>query len=183
MKTRYSVDPKGPFVRSAVVLLALSAGLRLAWWIRYPEEVRGGVFWVQWALPVTSAVLFIGALLCFGRNAFWTSFFPVLGGVVFFLLKAGSFVWWHRALCTVLYLGVAALYGLAAFGVLPIRRLLIPLFGLPLLFHLLVEDLILMRRVYTLSQWLQEGSVIGIMGALLLVSLGIQTPEEAGPGS
>jgi hypothetical protein len=178
MKIRYYVEPKSRLIKFAVLFLALSIALRLCWWILYPRQVVGSILYVQGILPIVACGLFIFCLLKFGRTAFWTTFFPVFLGVVFFLLKAMGFVWWHQLLCTLLYLLVAALYGLVAFGILPIRRLLIPLFGLPLAFHVLVEDPFIKGPGYTAADWLKEGSVIAIMAALLLVSLAIKKPEE-----
>lgn len=93
---------------------------------------------------------------------------------MFFILKAAGFTPVHRILCTILYLAVAALYGVAVLGLAPIKPLLIPLLGLPLLYHILVADLIFNLPVYTLSEWLREWSVLAIMAGLLCVSLGMR---------
>ncbi len=149
----------------AAGLMALSAARRLFWRARWPEAA-GGRDAALVLLPVLSCLLYAACILLWGRQRLWCSFFPAAGGVLFFLLKAETFAWWHRLLCTALYLAVALLYGLTVFG-LPIRRLLIPLFGLPLAFHLLVEDLLLAGPGYTAAQWVQELSVLAIMAALL----------------
>jgi hypothetical protein len=178
MKIRYYVNPKSKLIKTAVAFLALSIILRLCWCIMFPEQISGVMLVTQVLLPLAACVLFIVFLLKYGQTAFWTTFIPAFMGVVFFIVKATGFVWWHQLLCTLLYLLVAALYGLTAFGVLPIRRLLIPLFGLPLVFHIFVEDAIINRATNTAANWLQEGSVLCIMVTLLMVSLAIKKPGE-----
>ena len=142
MRTIYSIEPRSPLIRAAAGFLAASIALRLIWGMAWPANRSGILLYTKFLLPLLACAMFLFCLLKFGRAKLWLSFFPALLGVLFFILKAGSFVWWHRLLCTILYLAVAVLYGLTAFGV-PIRKLLLPLFGLPLAFHLLVEDLFL----------------------------------------
>ena len=177
MKIRCWVDPKRPPALAAMGLLALSFGLRLGWVLRYPDEVRAAGAVVHAVLPLTACVLFIAALALFGRHHLGATYLPVCMGVLFFLLKAAAFTPLHRVLCTLLYCAVAALYGWALIGPRLSRRLLIPLFGLPLLVHI-VQDLIQSLPVYALSDWLQEGSVLCIIAALLAVSLGMREKPE-----
>ena len=181
VKNRYSVEPRSAVMVAASAFLCLSILLRLAWWILWPEQLSGWRALIHGILPLAACALFLVTLLRWGRTALGLSAFPCFLGVLFFILKATTFVWWHQLLCTLLYLAVAALYGLTVFG-LPIRKLLLPLFGLPLAFHLFVEDLAMNRTVYTAAQWLQEGSVLCIMASLFCISLAMQSPapREAG---
>lgn len=162
----YQLDPRRPLTWLSAGFMAGSAVLRLTWAALWPEEAAAAGIAAQVVLPVGACLLFAASVLLLGRRALWASAFPAFLGVLFFILKAQDFVWWHRLLCTILYLAVAVLYGLTAFG-FPIRKLLLPLFGLPLAFHLLVEDLFLRGPDYTAGQWLQEISVLCIMAALL----------------
>ncbi len=180
-KRRIYVEPGCTLARLACAFMACSMVLRLVWCARFPGELSGSAVFTQGVLPLLSAAVFIFCLLRYGKKALWISFFPVLGGVIFFLTKAAGFVWWHRALCTLLYLSVAALYGLTVFGVLPTRRLLVPLFGIPLAYHLVVQDLIQNLSVYSAAQWLKECSVLCIMAALLTASIAMRE-EEPGVG-
>lgn len=176
MKKRadYYVEPTG-VIWAAAGFMFLSFLIRLFWCIRYPDVFAERGVLVHGVLPLAAGVLFIVFLLIFGKHHFYLTFIPTVAGVIFFLLKAATFdSQIHQILCTILYLGVAVLYGLTVFGILPIRRLLIPLFGLPLLYHIFIEDLIINRAVYGVSEWLQEGSVLCIMAGLLCVSLGIK---------
>lgn len=174
MRVQYSVDPKSQPVRIAAAFFILSFALRFTWCIFWPEEAGESGLLLHGILPLGACLMFVLCVLRWGRTALWTSFFPVVLGVIFFALKADDFVWWHQMLCALLYLLVAVLYGLTVFGVAAIRKLLIPLFGLPLLFHLFVEDLILYRTIYTLPEWLQELSVLCIMAGLFSLSLAMR---------
>lgn len=172
-KTIYSVEPKSPLCLAAAGFFGVSFLLRLCWAVLWPEELRALGPAVHGALPLASAAVFIAVLLRWGRDRLWLTFFPCLGGVVFFILKATGFSPLHQALCTLLYLGVAALYGGAVLGLAPLKPLLIPLFGLPLLEHLL-QDILRDFAVYTPSEILRECSVLAIMAGLLSVSLAMR---------
>ena len=165
-KIRYHIEPDGVMARAAVCFMSLSIVLRAAWCLFWPAELAAAGTMVHAVLP-----------LC-GKKALWLSFFPALAGVVFFILKAETFVWWHRLLCTLLYLLVAALYGAAAFSLAPVKKLLVPLFALPLVFHIFVQDMILQSEDMTTALWLQEGSVLCIMAGLLCLSLALRGEEK-----
>ena len=99
-------------------------------------------------------------------------------GVTFFILKATTFTPLHRFLCTALYLGVLALFGGTVLGLLPTKKLLYPLFGLPLLVHLFIED----PPKYVFSgvpvwDWLPEISVLCIMAGLLTLSIALEATK------
>ncbi|MGM9522729.1 MAG: hypothetical protein ACI3VB_09660 [Oscillospiraceae bacterium] len=177
-RTKYYVEPHGALVISAAVFMAASAVLRIFWCVLWPEELEPTVLCTQGILPVTACILFIFLIFKYGKKAIWLSFFPAAMGVLFFVLKATGFAWWHQLLCTLLYLLVAVLYGLTVFGVLPTSRLLIPLFGLPLAFHIFVEDLVINFSSNTPRQWFQECSVLCIMAGLLCVSLAMKKESE-----
>lgn len=175
-KVLYYVEPKSPLVKGSACLFGLSFLLRLAWALLFPEEARALGPAVHCALPLLSCAAFIVLLLRYGRDRLGLTLLPTLGGVLFFILKATGFTPVHQALCTVLYLGVALLYGAAVLGLFPAKPLLLPLFGLPLLVHI-AEDLIFDLTVYTLSEWLREGSVLAIMAGLLSVSLAMRRSD------
>ena len=176
-KIQYHIEPRG-MTLIAAGFMVLSFALRLAWCILWPENIAGSLLFTRAILPLAACVGFIFCLLRRSENALRYSFIPALMGVLFFILKAGTFVWWHQLLCTLLYLLVAVLYGLTALGICPIRKLLYPLFGLPLAFHIFVEDLIINRDVYTLAEWFQEWSVLCIMAGLLCLAAAIKAPPE-----
>ena len=176
-KIRYHIEPRG-MTLIAAGFMALSFALRLAWCFLWPENIAGSLLFTRAILPLAACAGFIFCLLRKSENSLRSSFIPALMGVLFFILKAGTFAWWHQLLCTLLYLLVAVLYGLTALGICPIRKLLYPLFGLPLAFHIFVEDLIINRDVYTLAAWFQEWSVLCIMAGLLCLAAAIKAPPE-----
>lgn len=178
MRVHYYIDTKKPAVRCAVCFFALSFVLRLCWCIIWPKNVEGMRLYTYALLPLLACLLAVLFLLLFGRGRLYLTFIPVALGVLFFIIKSTTFLWWHQVLCTLLYLLVAGLYGVVVFGIFPVRKLLIPLFGIPLAFHVLVEDPFFHLGEYGAPQWVQEGSVLCIMAGLLLISLSMRELEE-----
>ena len=83
----------------------------------------------------------------------------------------------HTVLCVMLYLLVLGLYSATVFGWLPTKNLLYPLFGLPLLYHIFVEDMqlyVFARPPVPYFEWLPEVSVLLIMAGLLCISVGLE---------
>ena len=107
---------------------------------------------------------------------------PVLMGVVFFMVKAFTFeTMTHTVLCLILYTAVLVIYSLTIFGIIRTKYLLYPLFGLPLLYHIFVEDMqiyILAEPPVPFFEWLPEISVLCIMAALLCVSVAMRKKTE-----
>lgn len=175
-RTVYQIEPRSLWAGLAIAFMAMSFILRLYW--AAGESFEPGRLAMHVILPLSANVIFILCVLLWGKKAVWTTFIPALMGVVFFVIKALGFPsMTHTVLCICLYALVAVLYGLTVFGVLPTKKLLIPLFGLPLLYHIFVEDLIQHREVYVLSDWLQEFSVLCIMACLLCLSIGLEKAE------
>ena len=178
-KSPYEVDRKNPFAISAVIFMALSAGIRVFYFVRTgftPVE-----FWVHLITPLLSAVLLIIVVLRFGREYLGLTAVSVLLGVIFFIVKATTFdTLIHTVLCIGLYCLVLALYSLTIFGLIPTKKLLYPLFSLPLLYHIFVEDMhlyILADPPIPFIEWLPEISVLLIMVSLLCLSIGMRKPE------
>jgi len=93
-------------------------------------------------------------------------------GCAFFALKALTFPSvLHTVLCLCLYALVLVLYTATVTGRVPTQKLLIPLFALPLLYHIFVED---MQKTWTLHTFLPELSVLCCMAALLCISLAMK---------
>lgn len=176
-RTVYQIEPSSFWAVLAVAFMVLSFILRLYW--ATGESFEPERLGVHVILPLSANVIFILCVLLWGKKAVWTTFIPALMGVLFFVIKALGFPsLTHTVLCICLYALVAVLYGLTVFGILPTKKLLIPLFGLPLLYHIFVEDLIQHREVYVLSDWLQEFSVLCIMACLLCLSIGLEKAES-----
>ena len=170
----YAVRPGHPWAVVSMGFMALSLIARLVYYV--PAGLTGFSWWVYLGIPGAATVWFPIALVLWGRNTLLPTCVSVIGGVFYFMVKAFTFAhWWHTAACLCLYLAVLVLYCLTVTGVIPTKKLLYPLFGLPLAFHLLVEDV----QTYVipgadLHTWLPEISVLCIMSALLCVSIAME---------
>ena len=171
MKNSCIVNWKHPFAVGSMAFMAVSLLARLVYYV--PQGLTGFDWWVYLGIPVAATVWFPVALILWGKRTLLPTCVSVFGGVFYFIVKAFTFAhWWHTALCICLYLAVLVLYCLTVTGVIPTKKLLYPLFGLPLAFHLFVEDV----KNYIipgadLHTWLPEISVLCIMAALLCVSV------------
>lgn len=183
-RARFFVEPKSTLIRFAMALMLASAFLRVVgcWGMWSDRSFAVMQLW----LPVGSCILFILCLFL-GKRAFPLTVLPVIMGVVFFAVKSLGFAsLLHTVLCILLYGLVAALYSATAFGFIRTKWLLVPLFALPFLYHIFVEDLAALRNTeapVTFSAGLQEISVLCIMLALLLTALAMKKkrPDELPP--
>ena len=172
-KIKFYVEPKGFLAQSAVILMALAVVFRLiGCWGLWTDEFYAVT---QIMLPIAAGLLFIALVLLLGKHALWTTSLPVLMGVAFFILKSFSFEsWLHTVPCLVLYVLVAVLYVSTVFAFIRTKWLLVPLFALPFLYHVFVEDLAALRDTVhpvTFAAGMQEMSVLCIMLSLLFLSL------------
>ena len=174
MKTKYTLDIRIPATAVGLSLLGLAVVIRCVYF-----AVHGGTaghLTVHLLLPILAAVTFFTVVLR-GLPAEYTAL-GVLFGVVFFIIKAFTFASkLHTILCVILYITVLSLYSATVFGWIPTKKLLYPLFGLPLLYHIFVEDM----KLYVFAEppvpffdWLPEISVLLIMTGLLCISMGLQ---------
>lgn len=161
-----------PVILAAVMMLC-SAGLRIAWWCS--GDLSAYLAWTQGALPVTACLIAIPIIFRDGKTRLFRTAVPVWLGCIFFALKALTFPsLLHTILCLCLYALVAALYTATVTGHVPTQRLLLPLFGLPLLYHIFVED---MGRDWTTRELTAELSVLLIMAGLFCLSLAMKKKE------
>ena len=172
-KLRYSVSRKNIFVKLSAFLMLLSVLCRLlGYWGFWANQATDFVL-TQILLPILSCLLFAAVIIYMGGRFFTLSFIPVVLGVVFFIIKALGFdSVIHMILCICLYLAVAIIYTATVFGIIRTKWLLAPLFGLPLLYHIFVEDrntLLANENAMSLGDWLPEISVLCVMMSLLLI--------------
>ena len=186
-KLRYSVSRKNIFVKLSALLMGLSALLRLFGYWGFWANKDAAFIYTQIALPILCNVLCIVIVLYMGKRLFSLTAIPVLLGVVFFIIKALGFDnILHTVLCILLYLVVAMLYTGTVFGVIRTKWLLVPLFGLPFLYHILVEDrntLLANEKAMSLAEWLPEISVLCIMLALLLITFAMKKRDFSKPAT
>ena len=165
-----------PGLNALAILSALcmvcSAVARILWAAGEPD-LPGSMVWLQILLPLAANLSFVLILLRDGRDRLYRTAIPVWLGCVFFAVKALGFPSrLHTVLCLLLYALVAVLYTLTVTGRIPTQKLLWPLFSLPLLYHIFVEDA--QKIGWPLHDWLPEISVLLCMLSLLLVSLAMK---------
>lgn len=173
---KFYVDKKGRFVHDAVLFMILSVVFRIVGcWGLWNDRFFAIS---QILLPVAANILFILILRFLGDKAFSLTILPVLMGVAFFIIKALGFESvLHTVLCIALYVLVAVLYILTAIGLIRTKWVLVPLFALPFLYHVFVEDLAALRDAANpvlFTDGMQELSVLCVMLALLFTALALK---------
>ena len=175
-RTRFYLDKTGFFAESAMIFFALAIVFRVIGCLNMWGNKVDVVMLVL--LPVTCCLLMILCILLLGKKGFFLSFIPVLLGVMFFVFKALSFEsWLHTVLCVILYLVVAVVYTATVIGWIRTKWLLPPLFGLPFLYHVAVEDvpvLVKAPETVTFAAGMQELSILCVMAALFCVGMGLK---------
>lgn len=173
-RAKFYVEKTSIWVKAAVVLMIMSAVFRLIGCIGLFGDSYFAV--TQIALPLACNLLFILIVLTMGGRFFFMTSLPVLCGVVFFILKALTFdSWLHTLLCMVLYVLVAVLYTATAFGFIRTKWLLVPLFALPFLYHVLIEDVAAIKNnTMSFAGGMQEMSVLCIMLSLLCIAFAMK---------
>ena len=172
-----------PRINALVILSALcmicSAVVRIVWACG-ETAISRPTLWLQIFLPIAANLLFALMALTDGRDRLYRTAVPVWMGCVLFAVKALGFESLvYTVLCLLLYALVALLYGATVLGLVPTQKLLWLLFGLPLLYHIVVEDT--QKTGWPLHDWLPEISVLLCMAAMLLLSLAMKKrPAEEG---
>ncbi len=179
MRTRYKIPRRHPMTMVSLGFMAAAVGIRLLCLALAPTLLAP--LWLHLLLPVTASVLFLVTVPLFGeKNPRYTAT-AVWVGVVFFFLKSFTFATVvHTTLCILLYLTVLILYTMTIFGFIPTKALLYPLFGLPLCYHIFVEDMqiyILANPPVPFVEWLPELSVLCIMASLFTLSFALEKTE------
>lgn len=174
-KIRFYVEKNSWLVQASVILMVLSLAFRLAgsvgrWW----DELYAVT---QILLPALCNVLFVLCLLLLGKRFFAATAVPVLLGLVFFMIRIfdmqlGTL---HSVLCLLLYIAVGVLYTATVFGRIRTKWLLVPLFALPFIYHVAVEDAAVIRAgEMSFAYCMQELSVLCIMLSLFFSSLAMK---------
>ena len=175
-KIKYTIDKKSFFGHMAILLMAMSAIFRVIGCWGYWNDMLLLVMHV--ALPVLSCILLILCISFLGKKGFFLSCVPVILGVAFFVYKAFGFESKvHMVLCIFLYLAVAVIYTGTVVGSIHTKWLLPPLFGLPFVYHIVVEDIPALNNTavpVSFADGMQEMSVLCIMAALFCVGMGLK---------
>ena len=172
----YWIPKMGILVVLSLVFMLASAVIRIAW-VCGEDALPAAFVWTQVVLPLVANLSFVAIVLRDGKDRLFRTAISVWLGCVFFALKALTFPSvLHTVLCLCLYALVAALYTATVTGRISTQKLLWPLFGLPLLYHIFVED---MQQEWTFHTFLPELSVLCCMMALLMISLAMKKKEVA----
>ena len=175
-RARFYLERSSVWAQLCIIFMLLSAIFRLfgVWGLWEYDFFRT----TQILLPLCCNLLFALCVFVFGNRGFFVSIIPVLLGVAFFIIKSFGFASWiHTVLCIILYLAVAVIYTGTVLGFIRTKWLLPPLFGLPFLYHIFIEDLARLRDTVnpmTASEGLQELSVLCVMAALFCVGMGLK---------
>ncbi len=175
-KPRYKISPKNPNAIISVCIMLLSAIVRAVYF--WGKELDALTFWVHFANVIAASLLFALLVLFFGEKRAEPTVIPLTMGVGFFMVKAFTFEsLFHTVFCLTLYTAVLVLFSLTVFGIIPTKKLLYPLFGVPFLYHLFVEDMMLYVFADpqpSFFEWLPEISVLLIMAGLFFLSLSLE---------
>ena len=176
-RTVYWIPKINALVILSAICMVCSAVVRIVWACG-EDAVSRPTLWFQILLPIAANLLFALMALTDGRDRLYRTAVPVWMGCVFFAVKALGFPsMLHTVLCLLLYALVAALYGATVLGRVPTQVPLWFLFGLPMLYHIFVEDM--QKDGWPLHDWLPEISVLFCMAAMLLLSLAMKKREVA----
>ena len=175
-KIKFYVERSSFWAQSAVTFMILAIVFRVVGcWGMWSDSY---FLMTQILLPILSGLLFIVLLALLGKAALWTTFIPVLGGVAFFVLKAFSFENTVQMLIYLLiYAVVAIVYCGTVFTLIRTKWVLVPLFLLPLCYHIGYLDIAALRDTanpVTFTAGMQEISVLCIMLSMLFTSIGMK---------
>ena len=175
-RVKYYIPRGSFFAESAMILLIMSIIFRIiGCWGLWSDRVYAIMLIL---LPVCCCLLMTLCILLFGKKGFFLSCIPVMLGVVFFVFKSLGFDnWLQTVLCILLYILVAVVYTGTVFGWIHTKWLLPPLFGLPFLYHVIVQDLPALSNTaqpVTFAAGMQEMSVLCILAGMFCVAMGLK---------
>lgn len=186
MKAKFILDRKSFFARAAIVSMILAVFFRLLGTIGHFSDTQFLLY--RFALPASCCILYIICILIFGKKAFWTSFVPVIIGIVFFILRIlsddnitqGNLENLHIVLCIALYILIAVVYSCTVFGSIKTKIFLILIFGCAFAYHVVFEDYpaIAAKSVAAEAIFMELG-VLTIILALFFASLGLKKQTTA----
>ena len=175
-KIRYTLRRKGFLFSGALLLIALSILFRLIGYWGFWSHITSTTY-TQVFLPVLCALLLIVFLPVFANHGLWMTAIPIVLEAVFFILETGHIsVWWVKAVSILLYIVIAIIYTMTVFGKIPSKWPLVISIGVPLVYHLAVQDrssLLEASSPDTLIAWMPEISAMAFVLALLLITLAL----------
>lgn len=183
-KVRYSVNGKSFIIRAAAFFMAVSMVFRVMGYWGFWKYQTPAFCYMQILLPIVCGLMFMAVILFAGGRAFWLSSIPVVLGAVFFIVKAASSDGiLNTVLCVIVSLLAAILYCSAVFSRQGEKWPLMLVFGLPLLYQLLIRDratILAQEGAMSLDEFIPELSVLCILLSLLLTVFAMKNgvPQE-----
>ena len=173
-KIRYTLRRKSFLFSGALLLIALSILFRLIGYWGFWSHITSTTY-TQVFLPVLCVLLLIVFLPVFANHGLWMTSIPIVLEAVFFILETGHIsVWWVKAVSILLYIVISIIYTMTVFGKIPSKWPLVISIGVPLVYHLAVQDrtsLLEASSPDTLVAWMPEISAMSFVLALLLITL------------
>ena len=173
-KIRYTLRRKSFLFSGALLLIALFILFRLIGYWGFWSHITSTTY-TQVFLPVLCALLLIVFLPVFANHGLWMTSIPIVLEAVFFILETGHIsVWWVKAVSILLYIVISIIYTMTVFGKIPSKWPLVISIGVPLVYHLAVQDrtsLLEASSPDTLVAWMPEISAMSFVLALLLITL------------
>lgn len=172
-KLRYRVSKRNFFTRLTWILLGIAAVfIAVSNWGCWRTGDEYAVY-LQLVLPVVSCALYMLIINHMGEKGFFMTFIPVLLGAAYvIIIEANSGKPLHSILIIALCIIVAISYTMTVFGTISTKWLLIPIFGLPLVYRVLVEDKDLFFNSlipFSLDEALPEIAIICMITAMVLI--------------
>lgn len=182
LKVKYSIDRHSFLIKTAMVLAGLSVIFRLiGYWGIWNTDMDA--FYLKLLLPAVCAALFLLTLFA-GSKALWMTSIPVFLEAVFLIIETFSIqIWWIKVLGILLYVVAACVYAMTVFGKIRTNWLLVVVIGVPLVYHLAVQDrssLVYASSPDTLIGWMPEISAVCFLISLLFVALSMEKVRPKG---
>lgn len=183
-KTAAAIDKTSGFARNAVIFLAIAVLFRGLGVVQRIGMLDGYCLVTELILPVVFCVLLLVCVLTCGKRFLWISLLPMLFGSLFFISRALSSDHilgitpgaWEILIRIFIYLVVSLFYSAAVLSDYRVKWLLIPAFGLGIVYHLVFEDYPALFRgevPITFSNAMMELSILFLLLGLLFVSLSL----------
>jgi hypothetical protein len=163
---RRTLSHDSPFAYAAALLLFASAIIRGIYFLISGVPLDVPTVLIHLLLPIGCCAV-MGIMLMSRKNSLVPTVWPMLFGVLFFMLKSLDFSLWHCVFCMSLYAAFALVYILTVHGVLGSRIPLMLMCALPFIFHVFVQDIFLSPPADFIA-FLPELSVLLIMAAIFI---------------
>lgn len=178
-RVRYEADPKSFVTQLSMILMAAAAVFRLIGCWGMWKDANYAV--TQIALPVLCALMYILLVLLLGKRLIEATTLPVVVGAAFFIMASVTAGKWLAVLLTILYcLAAVVVYCGTIFGVIRTKWYLLPLFGLPFVYRVLVRDVAALRDTIhpvSFAAGMQEMSVLCILLSLLTLAIAMRKKQ------